>query len=149
MQILFDLMERAKHLNNTNAYTAMDKPDNMEKIVKLNTQSQLFDKGIDSEGVALDKIGGSYSPKTKRYKAERGQRYDHVTLEDTGAFYDSETAQIDYSSGDIILHANTIKDGQDLRDRWGQNILGLTDESKAVLKPIFTDDIIKEVREIL
>lgn len=149
MEALYNLLTKATQLNNIDAYSAMDKPENMDKVVELNTQSQLYDKGIDSKGVELDKIGGSYSPKTKRYKAERGQRYDHVTLSDTGEFYRSETAQMDYASGDIILQANTIKDGDDLQARWGENILGLTDESIVILKPKFTDDIIHHVREIL
>lgn len=71
-----------------------------------------------------------------------------MTLEDTGEFYASEKAEFT-SNGDILLTADTIKDGEDLQDRWGKNILGLMTESQMILKPILTDDIIKETRQFL
>lgn len=148
LDAIFDLLARAQSLQQDFAVNAMDKPATLDKVVELNTQGQLYDKGVDSEGTPLEAIGGNYSPKTKRYKAEQGQRYDHVTLEDTGEFYASEKAEFT-SNGDILLTADTIKDGQDLQDRWGKNILGLTTESQMILKPILTDDIIKETRQFL
>jgi len=148
LDAIFTLLNKAQSLNQDFAVMAMDKPANLNKVVELNTRGQLYDKGIDSEGTPLEAIGGNYSPKTKRYKAEQGQRYDHVTLEDTGEFYESEKAQFE-SDGSILITADTIKDGQDLQDRWGKNILGLTTESQLELKPLLTDDIIKETRQFL
>ena len=145
---IFELLSRAQSLQQDFAVNAMDKPATLDKVVELNTQGQLYDKGVDSEGTPLEAIGGNYSPKTKRYKAEQGQRYDHVTLEDTGEFYASEKAEFT-SNGGILLTADTIKDGEDIQDRWGKNILGLTTESQMILKPILTDDIIKETRQFL
>ena len=46
-----------------------------ELVVKLNTEKQLFDKGINSEGVRLDVIGGPYAPFTVERKKELGQPY--------------------------------------------------------------------------
>ena len=148
LDAIFDILSNAQSLQQDFAVEAMDKLSTLDKVVELNTQGQLYDKGVDSEGTPLEAIGGNYSPKTKAYKAQQGQRYDHVTLEDTGEFYESEKAEF-LSDGSILLTANTIKDGEDLQDRWGKNILGLTTESQMILKPILTDDIIKATRQHL
>lgn len=148
LDAIYNLLNRAMSLDNDFAVEAMDKPATMDLVVDLNTQKQLFDEGIDSRGVSLEDIGGSYSPVTKRYKAEQGQRYDHVTLRDTGDFYRSFEAKFDYA-GDIIITANSIKDGKDITLRWGENTLGLTPQSILILKPINRDNIIKDLRKFL
>ena len=148
MDALFNLLNRAVSLQNDFAVHAIDTEQNRELMVKLNTESQLYDKGVDSEGVPLDEIGGSYSPVTKKIKASEGQRYDHVTLKDTGDFYSSEKAEFLYD-GSVLFTADTIKDGRDLQDRYGRNILGLTDESKDILKPIFANDVITHLKDYL
>src|SRR4051812_41979225 len=59
-------------------------------IIALN-QKQLFEEGVQADGTPT----GEYQPATiqgtKYYpgKIEKGQPYDHVTLKDTGAFYNS------------------------------------------------------------
>jgi hypothetical protein len=107
-----------------------DTPRVKNMIIEMNTIEQLYNKGIDSTGTLLSDIGGGYSFVTKEYKSERGVPYDRVTLKDTGDFYKSWRV---YITGNLIrIQANTMKD-EDLQDRWGDNILGLTEESKGKL----------------
>ena len=102
--------------------------------IRLNTGSrtdteygQLFLHGIDSTGKELSAIGGGYSDFTVEVKKETGLPFDRITLYQTGDFYKSWDF-VQKKDG-FVLSANTIKDGQDLLDDWGKNIIGLTDES--------------------
>ena len=55
------------------------------------------------------------------------QRYDNVTLNDTGEFYDSfRVVRVGTS---IKITAETMKEDNDLIQVWGKDILGLTDEN--------------------
>jgi len=103
----------------------------IELIIDLNTQGQLFDKGIDSEGTLLSDIGGGYSDATIAMKRTEGQPFNRITLLDTGEFYDSFT--VSYVGDGFIIQADTIKENEDLQTRWGDNITGLTDESRVKL----------------
>lgn len=53
------------------------------EIIKLN-QDQLEQEGVDSKGKKLP----PYAASTVRIKKRKGQRTDHMTLKDTGAFYE-------------------------------------------------------------
>lgn len=92
-------------------------------IEQLNTKSQLHDKGIDSEGITL----GEYSSYTKAIKAEKGQRLDHITLKDTGEFY--ESFDVVPSLKGFEITADPQKEDTNLIEAYGKDILGLTDES--------------------
>lgn len=96
----------------------------LEFIERLNREQ--LRTGIDSEGESL-KAKSDYSPSYRAFKTRRGVSKDVVDLNLTGKFYDSIQAK--YESGNIIIQGDTIKDGQDLRARWGNKIIGLTDEN--------------------
>lgn len=110
-------------------------------IIELNTRKQLYEKGIDSLG---DNIG-SYSAKTKQIKSEKGQITDHVTLFDTGEFY--ESFKVFFSNGNFVISADTIKDTDDLIFKYGSDILGLTDESLSLLREKAKEIIIPYIRK--
>lgn len=96
-------------------------------IINLNTQDQLFEKGINSDGISLEEIGGEYSPVTVQIKTEKGQPVDRITLKDTGEFYDTWVVRL--GSKEFEIAANPLKDETNLFDEWGEEIVGLTDES--------------------
>lgn len=125
------------------------------QIIDLNTESQLYEKGVDSKGKEL----GEYAPITVSYFKPKAQaegrdgRTDHVTLKDSGAFYLS--FKVKRISGGIVIIANTKKDylgtylefdertqsprtvkdyHTDLVVEFGP-ILGLTDESLQEILP--------------
>lgn len=119
-----------------------------EEIIYLNTQEQLFDKGIDSEGVRLDVARGyGYANVTKQIKAQKGQPTDRITLKDTGEFYQS--FRVDVREGVITINADAQKDDTNLFDEWGVDILGLTEESIKRLKPLVIENYKKYILGLL
>ena len=96
-------------------------------IIDLNTIDQLYEQGIDSRGVVL----GDYSAYTKSLKQSKGQRTDHITLRDTGEFYNSFRIILNGNSLQII--ANPIKDDTNLFQEFGIDIVGLTEDSMSVV----------------
>lgn len=123
--------------------------------IELNTGSpnnnefgQLFLQGVDAKGNDLTQIGGEYAPSTVEIKRATGLPFDRVTLYQEGDFYRSW--QFVQQADGFILRADTIKEGQDLRDRWGVNLIGLTDESIQKLNLEILPEIIDYVlRELL
>lgn len=113
----------------------------LDYIVLLNTDEQLY-QGVDSEGTPLSKIGGDYAPFTKSKKQREGQPTNRITLFDEGDFYNSFKATA-LKKG-ISINADYSKPGTDLRDRWGDELAGLTDESLEELRQEF----IPKLREL-
>lgn len=110
-----------------------------EEIIYLNTQAQLFDKGINSRGERLDDLRGfGYSDITKQIKSQKGQPTNRITLKDTGDFYESFRVRV--KVGEIIIDANPIKDDTNLFEEFGNDVLGLTDESIEKLKPLIIEN---------
>lgn len=96
-------------------------------IIDLNTEEQLFEQGIDSLGASL----GEYTTFTKAVKKAKGQRLDHITLEDTGEFYKSFAIKV--QNGGFLIIADGQKEDTNLLDRYGKEILGLTDENLQIV----------------
>ena len=151
MQFFGPLRAKAKALSSLKYLAAMrllfSRPDVQEEVIRLNTREQLFQRGIDAEGVNLEAIGGEYSPVTVIIKQAQGLPTDRVTLYDTGEFYDS--FRVEAGPESFTIDANTVKATFDLRERWGLEILGLTDESKEDLALFVRDTIIELLHESL
>lgn len=129
MRTLESLANRVKSLNvNDMIHELSEHAEFMDFIIELNTKNQLYDKGVNSLNISI----GEYSPKTKGIKQELGQPYSRVTLNDTGAFYESFITYFD--GKDIIISANVIKDTSDLITDWGKEILGLNQDSLTLLR---------------
>jgi len=102
-----------------------------QEILDLNRLDQLYDKGIDAKSDSL----GEYSPATIEGtsnflgKKQKGQRYDHITLNDTGEFYNSYVFKNEKDG--FLIQADTLKDGTDLADEFGKDIIGLTEDNKS------------------
>lgn len=114
-----------------------------DEIIYLNTIEQLYEKGIDSEGLELFPF---YSESTILYKKENGQRFDHVTLNDTGAFYDS--FEVIVSKDYFLINADPMKDDDNLLDIYGEDVLGLTEESKRKIVELAYKVLIDKIRKI-
>ena len=143
---LLDLTKRLNELDTSRVIRTIviNEQDLEDLIIELNTQNQLFDQGQDSEGVRLEVIGGKYADSTIAQKQTDGLPFDKVTLFDTGAFYDS--FEIVYKNESIVIEADTIKKDDDLRDRWGDNIIGLNKENieKVIffIRPLFVEFVL-------
>ena len=131
-----------------------------EFILDLNRIEQLFKKGVDSNDTRLELIGGGYSACTIDLKSARGIPTDRITLFYNGDFYETFFLRINKNS--FIIDADTIKistgltqqeincwgdssEPFDLRDRWGDDITGLTDDNLSKLAgrltPLFVEYI--------
>lgn len=112
-------------------------------IIALNTKgestSQLFELGEDSKGRSL----GNYAPSTVEYKFNEGQRFDHITLEDTGGFYKSFKV-IPLSDG-FRIEADPLKDDTNLFREYGEDIVGLNKENTQLLAAFIKEDFEKEL----
>ena len=148
------LLTFAKKAQSFNAVTVLNQvvnsKESKEFLINLITQEQLFDKGINAEGVKLSSIGGDYSARTIlgvrgqfEGKIARGLPTDRITLFDRGDFYDS--FRIEVSLPFIFIIFDDLKQGVHLTDRWGDDIVGLTDESKEK----YEEFIIRKVSDIL
>ena len=94
----------------------------VEKFILDLEKERLFTFGEDSRGKTL----GQYSESTKQRKRVKGLPSGHITLFETGEFYDSFTLTL---TGDgFILNANAKKSETNLFERYGNDILGLSDE---------------------
>lgn len=116
-------------------------PEFTRFIITLNTGGQLFDQGIDSLGFSL----GRYASYTIEKKQEKGLPFDRITLFDTGEFYQS--FELTAKDGDdfFTLDADPIKEDTNLFDDFGEDIVGLTDESKELLVEKLTRKLQQEL----
>jgi len=123
--VLYDLFDRVKKLNEGEAWVFSIDRNVQDEIIRLNTEDQLEEEGIDSLGRKL----GDYSPYTVQIKKEKGQRYDHITLKDTGAFYRSFRVIVKKTGFEIIADDSSKYDVP-LTDVFGLDVLGLTEQNK-------------------
>jgi hypothetical protein len=117
-------------------------------VITLNTEglptSQLFELGEDSQGRRLDDIGGGYTLFTIYEKLKFNQPIDRVTLKDTGEFY--RTFDVIPFKGGFNIVADTLKDGEDLEDRWGDEIVGLNENNTNIIVEFYKERILEQVR---
>lgn len=143
MERLRRLAEKVASLNQNQTISKAIDSDVLNEVVRLNTDEQLF-QGIDSVGRDLSSVGGEYTHFTKRVKQLKGQPTDRVTLLDEGDFYNSFKASRDDES--INIDADYSKPGIDLRERWGEELPGLTPEN---IEALNQDFLIPNLRAIL
>jgi hypothetical protein len=118
-----------------------------EWILDLVRQDQLFDQGIDEDGDII----GVYSEWTELINPEKVAG-DPYTLNDTGDFYRSMHLIVMKDS--FVIDANPIKvdddgDVTDLFKKYGDGIVGLTNESKEKLAEEMEKRFIEEYKRLL
>lgn len=114
-----------------------------DKIIEFIQQDQLTNKGIDATG----KVIGYYSFTTEVASKGKKKQGAHYTLEDTRAFYDSMFVVV---TGDaIVINANPRKLEDDLFQKYGSKIIGLTDENITKITKIIQASTISQTRDIL
>ena len=128
---LFDLIE-------VTADAMEQMPD---EIVELN-RDQMNEQGVTSKGAA---IKPEYSPFTVFEKNRKGQVFSHVTLRDTGEFQSKMHLIIKGKSFDI---SSTDSKTPDLVSKYGENIFGLTMESKKEAFSMLKPTIVSRFKEI-
>ena len=127
MQALLTLGKNVKELNsNINIGALINeiiKNEGLDDyILDLNSIDQLFDKGINKDNVVV----GFYSKATESINPKK-KAGSHFTFKDTGDFFRS--FGLTYESDGIVINADGQKKNDNLFVKYGDNILGLTDEN--------------------
>ncbi len=114
------------------------------KIIERN-QEQLYEEGLQADGIPTGSYSFNTIMGTSRYagKIEKGQRYDHITLKDTGTFYKSMKVK-SITQGIVI----TADDPNDLQAR-EPKMLGLTPESLSEIIIDVKIDLLNKVKQAL
>lgn len=114
-----------------------------DEFVKLQRE-QMYD-GIKSDDTPMNRLGEfyqGYAPKTKAIKAAKGQKYDNVTLKDTGDFYSGINAIPD---SDGLMVESTDSKSAMLQEDYGTEIFGLGKDKRgkwlADLQPTFFNNL--------
>jgi hypothetical protein len=152
MQILKDLCNNVMLLDDRVLLNEiLTSPVVQKWIIQMN-QDQLFKEGVNSNGTLLEDIGGGYSIHTilgvpGKYpgKIELGLPTQWITLYNTGEFYDS--FKVELSLNQVEITANPIKDGVNIFNRWGKEVLGLTDDNLQKLIDFIRAELIPKIKE--
>ena len=141
-----DVMKLARRLVETPTakllQKAIDKPKIKELIIRLNTEDQLRTKNEDSNGVKLASIGGGYTAFTMQQKGISDPT--RVTLFDTGAYYASFRV-VALGSGDYAIDSNSSIHGDDLEDRYGENLAGLQKQNSRIANKAIDKQVVKNL----
>jgi len=114
------------------------------QIVDLNTRGQLG-KFEDSEETKLADIGGEYSLFTQ---FEKGLSPREVNLNDTGDYWNSfEVKPI--KGGGYEITSDPFKEGENLKDRWGDKLEGLNKENEKKAERIVEVQVWKDAEKSL
>lgn len=130
MQILNDLLRNTKILMDPDIiwnHVFSDKEFQVW-ILDLIRDDQLMEKGVDETG----KVIGTYSWATQNIYNSSKIEGEHYTLFDTGDFYKSMVILL--GTNYFEIDADPIKENANLFTKYGEGIIGLTEESLEKLR---------------
>lgn len=134
---LKNYLNRISRIDSTRMWFKVVDKDVKFEVIRLNTDEQLFNKGIDSEGDSL----GDYSEVSVQVY---GKRRGHIQLYDEGDFYNS--FRVSVTSNEIQIYADdSSKYDSPLTTIYGEDILGLTDENMIILVELLKENYLKEI----
>jgi hypothetical protein len=137
------LTKNAKMLNEATAWINSFDFEVKNEIIYFIQKDQLFDKGVD----ANNEVIGYYSVITETQYNSNKKAGEHYTMLDTGDFFKSMFVRVLNDSFEV--EAKGKKQGVDILVKYGNDIIGLTQESKEKLVGILTKKYIDYVRQIL
>lgn len=111
--------------DNINDYIRLEVIEDEASICDMNSENQLFEKGITREGIKINSYA-PYSKNTIAVKIAKGQPTNRVTLRDTGEFHASFVVYTDDTK--FFIDAKDWKTNK-LSEKYGEEIFGLTDEN--------------------
>lgn len=143
--MVVDLIDTEQIISPINVYRLVNDAilRHENQILDLNRR-QMF-AGNDANDNA---ITPEYTPFTKFLKDEKGQPFDRVTLNDTGAFYQSMFLQ-PFDNGFEFEATDSKTD--DLKEKYGENIFGIAesdlDDAAEIIKETLIDTYANELRK--
>lgn len=142
------LLKRYNSLYNRDIFVKVMRDKTLQEfILDLVRQDQLFEQGIDEDGQVI----GYYSEFTESINPEKVAG-THYTLKDSGEFFDS--FYIDVFPTYFEINANPIKtndqgEQENLFYKYGEGIMGLTNESLEKLGQEILRRYLREVKKYL
>lgn len=129
-----EYLERAKIVqNNIEAETSKIIYANEVEIISLNTENQLFDKGVNIFGTSLGSYSSNNYPKQgsllRGYPKNRGDRYNFL---DSGTLFSDMQLRVEGNKL-IIFNTDTQNKITNLLSLTGAEFIGLTTENQQVL----------------
>lgn len=115
--------------------------DNKAIILDMNTEDQLFDRGVTREGVPIERYA-PYRPFTISVKRAKGQPTSRVTLRDSGDFHESFFINFDNDSFEIKASDEKT---EKLKFQYGAEIMGLTKENMQDLSENYIKPVVREI----
>lgn len=121
--------------------------------IELNTKgqptSQLFEQGVDSLSVSLGEYAGTTIEGTSSFegKREKGQRFDHITLEDTGKFYSSFKIETGGNAFLLKITANPNRGDSNLFDDFNKDIVGWTEQNLQIIIDAIREKIVPLIKK--
>lgn len=143
MKLITDLQKRVNEFNEglqSGFFVSEILRENEAFIINMNTEEQLFDRGINNLGVSISDYA-PYHPMTIEIKKQKGQPFNRVTLHDEGDFAGSFYLEVGNEKFEV--KAGDFKT-QDLIKKYGRQILGLTNENIAQLIWVYIFPELKE-----
>lgn len=114
-----------------------------EEILSLNTEDQMYKKGVDAKG---EKIAPPYTEGTKAIKRAKGQPTNRVTLRDTGDFH--ESVFVDAEEKALRFGADDPK-AEKLYKKYGPDVIGLTAENIKRAGALLVPGLIRGIKKRL
>ena len=115
-------------------------------IIDANAEEQLYEQGINNLGIDIMDYR-PYSPLTIAIKEEKGQPTNRVTLRDEGDFESSFYLEV--GDRQFEIKASDFKT-ESLIEKYGRQILGLTDENIAkLIWDYIYPDLIEKAKSLL
>ena len=96
-----------------------------EEILDLNREDQLFDKGVDTDGLLLGKYKNTWQGNTRGYPKKAGDPFNFYA---TGSLFNNFSLSSQGNSNKVIISNSDSKVSQ-LTTQYG-NFVGLTEENK-------------------
>jgi len=136
------MLNRVQKLDEKKAwYYVLDKKAK-QYIISLNTNEQLGEDGIDSEGRSL----GEYAPFTVNFRRSKGLQVDHIDFHVTGEYWASWKVEVKDDS--FIINVDQDRFNELVNElRFSPDHVGLTDfsiESLAQMLKVNYDTYIRE-----
>lgn len=125
---------------------AVEVLESLDKFIADLNRAQLANKGINSDGTDIRPEYSTVTEILKRSKSGISGITSHVTLYDSGDFHKSIFAEI--FPDEVVMDATDSK-LMELEEKYGDKILGLTDESIKKLQEKFNPLFIKKFNEAI
>jgi hypothetical protein len=155
MEALLKLLNRFNYLTPKYLWMRVFSDKELQRwIIDVLVQDEQLQKGIDGTGERITDNEGnnSYSYWTEILSQGKKQEGNPYTLKDTGEFYESMVFLLGDRFFEIDANPNKTNDSgknTNLFDKYGEEIVGLTEESLEKLRDKLQEKLVIEIQQIL